>query len=112
RVASSYHLMPEKFGALAARLVEGGEVDAALELTRLLFAVVPEARVVRDAPEDEELRLPPTARGYFDTWHYRRVLEKLLPVLVDAAGFRALALCTDLLERALLIASREGEEGK
>jgi hypothetical protein len=112
-IASPYQPMPDKFAALTARLADGGEVDAALELARSLFAVLPDDRKVpRTAPENEELRLPPQPRGNFETWHYRQAMKNVVPALVRAAGMKALEFCSDLLSEALKLSSREGDEAK
>jgi hypothetical protein len=111
--ASPYHLIPEKFAALTARLAEGGEVGAAFELARAQFAVLPnEDEVPRSAPEDEELRLPPRPRGHFETWHYRQGMQKVIHPLVRAADMKALEFCSDLLSEALRLSSRDGDEAK
>jgi len=108
---SYYHpLFPEKLGSLIAHLARGGQIEEALSLARVLFAVLPDPTRLAEDDEDDIFRFSPTPRGRFDTWDYRIALKESLPALVEVAGERALRLFCDLLEEAMRL-SRNRSEG-
>src|SRR6266516_490294 len=75
-IVSSYlSLRSEKLGALIAHLARGGEGDVALDLAKAVLVVLPDPEV-----QTRSLTEP---RGRFDVWHYKQILEKHLPALVE-----------------------------
>jgi hypothetical protein len=103
-------LLPEKLGALVEHLAKGDQVEAALDLAGSLLAVLPDPRATDKTGEEEPYRLPPEPRARFDTWEYKKILEKNMPELVAAAGEKALALLCDLLDLAIRLSRRSEED--
>jgi hypothetical protein len=108
-------LLSEKLAALVAHLACGGQVQAALDLSRALLAVLPDPQQQEKAEKaaaDEEtgFLFSPEPRPRFDMWHYARAIERLLPDLIDAAGERALSLFCDLLDTAIRLSRRRDED--
>lgn len=99
-----YTLYPDKVGALMSHLARLGAIDEAIALGRPLLEIRgPEND---EAPkEPERFRPPPEARPKFDHWHYRNVLEKNVPELVDGGGDKAFVFLLYLLETAVRIHS-------
>lgn len=95
-----YFLLPDRLAELVAHLATGGEAPAALRLAEAVFAVLPGPRL-ETPDDDEDYRIPPEPRTRFDIWHYREVLKKHTPVLVDSGGIAALRLFCKLLESAV-----------
>jgi len=94
-----YFLLPDKLGELVAHLATGGEVTCALRLAEVLLAVLPDPRA-EEPPTDEGYRVPLKPRTRFDVWHYREILKRHAPTLVDTAGLGALSLFCGLLQSA------------
>lgn len=110
-LASSHQiLLQEKLGALVAHLAKGGQTAESLKLAEALLGLLPDERKAASGDEEGELLTLPEARAKFDIWRYRRILEKHVPALVSAAGLDALMLLSKLLDDALRLSSRRGEE--
>ena len=90
-------VLPQKLGALVAKLVEEGEKTAALDLAGTLLEVFPDPKPV----------LVPEPIGHVDAWHYERILRKNIAVLVAIVGLPALELLADLLAEALRLSQKE-----
>ncbi len=102
-------LVPKKLGSLVAHLAKGGRTDAAFELAGVLLDVqAGPGHVPSEAEAEKGFRLPPEPGARFDLWHYERILERDVPELVKADGFRALDLFGGLLEKAIRLSLREG----
>lgn len=98
---SPYHLvLPSKLGSLLEHLAKGGQVEAALDLTRALLALRSGTRRVIEISETERHSLPPEPEAKFDVWDYRQILEENVPHLVTVAKEDALLLLCDILEDA------------
>ena len=93
-------LLPEKLGALVSHLASNGEVQRALQLAKALLAVRADPRTSKDTLEESKLFFP-KALPYFESWHYRKILEKNIPHLVAVAADKALTLLCDLLDDAV-----------
>lgn len=99
-----YTLYPEKAGALAAHLANGGQVGPALKLMRVLLSLSPQVPTQEaDGEQEESLRMPPEPIGKFDQWHYQAVLRNSVPEIAHAAPEETFKLISDLLEAALKI---------
>lgn len=111
--AESAHLfiLPEKLGELVSHLARGGQAAAALELARVLLAVIPPPQTKIDLAI-EPYRLRPEAEVRFDMWHYQEILKKNYPDVVMAAGGDAFVLLCDLLDAAVTISRHETEDEK
>ncbi|TKK85599.1 hypothetical protein FDA94_24715 [Herbidospora galbida] len=83
---------PDEVGALMAALCQGGEVDAAMTLARVLLAQLPN-------------RYGPTSS--VDAYEYGLVLQQYVPLLVDKVGVDVLA---ELSVQLAKVISREMEE--
>jgi len=93
-------VLPQKMGTLIAKLAEGGEVAAALDLTGALLEVLPDPKPV----------LVPEPVGHIDVWHYERILRKDVGMLISIAGLPALELLADRLSDALRLSQKEPDE--
>jgi hypothetical protein len=105
-----YFLLPEKLGQLMAYWARGGKIEQAICLARVLLEVLPDERIRTPGPGDF-YALPPEPRARFDTWQYRKILQKDYPELVRAAGIPAVEVLCDLLEKAICL-SRRRDEGE
>jgi hypothetical protein len=110
-------LLSEKLAALVAHLARGRQIEAALDLSRGLLAVLPDPRQQEKAEkaatnEETGFLFSPEPRPRFDIWHYARAIDRLLPDLVEAAGEHALSLFCDLMDTAIRLSRRrDGNEG-
>jgi len=88
RWMASMHLwlQPESIGDLVAQFAEGGEVDAALALGRAFLNAA-------QAVSGQYL--------LFDTWHYNRVLDRMVPDLLAVARRSTFDLFGDALDDAI-----------
>jgi hypothetical protein len=102
-------LLPEKLGSLVAHLARGGQVEAALNLARVVLDILPDPREEAETEAEDVYRLPPTPRARFDTWDYEEILKKDFPELVRGAGIRALDLLCDLLEASNRLSQRRDD---
>lgn len=106
-LASPYLLhLPEKLGQLVARLAQGGQTDAALELATALFELRPGDPSLARQP----VWLPPEPRGRFGKFAYEEILAEQIPVLAAKAPFQTLELVADLLSSAIELSHRPGEQ--
>jgi hypothetical protein len=94
-------LLPEKLGQAIAHLAGGKEVDAALELSRVTLAVLPNPRANEEKEESWSWHREPVSR--LGGWYYGRVLQLGLPELVGASGYHAVEMFCELLETAINI---------
>lgn len=105
-------LLPEKMGALVAHLAAGGETEVALRLADRLLELRRRERTRPGGEDEADDTLLPEAEGTFNTWRYRRIVQKHIPALVSAAGLDALQLLARRLDDVLALSSRRGVEGK
>lgn len=103
--SSPYFLLPQKLADLVVHLAAADRVRAALDLSRGLLALRPEARPTLSFDDDDEVQYSSEPKPLFDDWDYQEILRKVTPVLVDRAGEETLAVLVDLLEAAVLITS-------
>lgn len=94
-------IIDEKLGDIIASLAASGKGDEALNLTRLVFAVE-KHRVTGDIASS--LKTP------LDEWHYKELLEKLAPKIVDSLGPPAVRCIADLLQNAVSISSGKNSD--
>jgi len=97
-----------RLGGLAANLARRGKANAGLQLAAALLEIRPDRS--EEEPEESPFRnlREPSAR--FDLWEYEEILRQDVPDLVDAAGVEALALLIQVLDNAILLSDRRGEE--
>ena len=90
-----YLSLPRALGELAAYLAKEGQIQASMRLAGVLL----------------EVRLDgEQAYARFDSWHYKQVLQKHIPELVQRTCLEGLAFLCELLERALT-SDPDGDEG-
>lgn len=106
---SPYWLLPEKMGQLLAHWAKGGRIDEALRVARVLLDILPGEGHTVPGP-DHTYRLPPEPRARFDAWDYEEVLKDHYPDLVREAGLPALELLCELLEKAIWLSRRGGDD--
>jgi hypothetical protein len=100
-----YHGMVKyHIGDLIAHLASGGETNAALQLAKDTFSLLP------NAPNDGGSLFSPEPRGWIEDWHYEEALKKAIPPLVTADGERTVQLFCDLLLQALELSRGADEE--
>lgn len=98
-ISNPYHFrLPEEAGKLVAHLAQGGEVDSALRISRVLLAVSVDPP---SAATLGPLNISPSAMGRFHEWEYQRILSTYMPDLVRADGEKTMALLCDLLGEAI-----------
>lgn len=104
-VRSPYHLGAYlKLGPFISLLSKSGQVRAALQVAEAALEIVP----AHKAEGDEQARLASVHPGArFDLWGYEQILNKSLTNLVDAAGWFALDLFCNLLDRAVLASAHD-----
>jgi hypothetical protein len=95
-------LVPDKVGRLITHLANEGEVDAALRLARETLRLVLDPRPV----------LSPEPAPRFNEWEYGEILRRRVPVLVTAAGLRALTMLCNLLNSAVRLSVEEGDRNR
>ena len=105
-----FGLLPGKLSALMNHLLQGEQVTAALGLARSLLEILPDPRPEKQKEDKDEYSLPPKPRARFSTWEYRRIIERMIPLLPPAARIHALDLFCDLLEKALSLSKSSSEE--
>lgn len=89
-------ILPDTLRKVMIRLVDGGEIGAALELSRALLALRAEDRTYGGFTSSEP-------RSRFDVWDYQELVKEAVPRLVEAAEVEALSLLFDVLEDAARI---------
>ena len=99
-------LFPEKAGRLITHLCRGGELDAALAVAKALLSVSPSQRSSPPGRVDEYKPTPEPATNVRD-WDYGEIIRIHVPVLVDAAGERALNLLCSILNAAVKFSLHE-----
>ena len=103
-------LLPEKLGALAAHLARGGKTQEAVKLAATLLAPQADPRNEK-ASDDPEFAATPEPQAQFDLWLYEQILKKDIPDLVASAGIAAFNLLSDLLDQAIKLSQRRGNDG-
>lgn len=112
-VASAYTaIFPEKLGQLIAHLARGGYGDDAIDLARVVLAILPDPREIDRGKEDSEFHFSPHPRARFELWDYRIILKKHIPVLVDATQERAFEMLCSLLKDAIRLSRSRGDNSK
>lgn len=104
-----YLLYPEKVGELISYLARNGEIETALNLSRVLLMIVPPPELLDEEP-DNTLSLRHRPVGKCPQWEYQQVLSTNVQDLVNAAPEQALRLLSDLLETAIRIRSQRQED--
>lgn len=104
-----FALLPDKMGSVISHLAGGGQVNDALEFARCVLAVLPNPRAA-DRDEDNPFGHPPDPVARIDVWDYKQILNKDIPTLIVAAGEHVLTLLCDLLETAVSLSRRSGEQ--
>lgn len=105
-----FGLLPEKLSALMNHLLQGEQVTAALGLARSLLEILPDPRLEKQNGNKDEHSWPPEPRARFSAWEYRRILNRMIPLLHSAARVPAFDLFCDLLEKALTLSKNSSEE--
>lgn len=103
-------LLPRKLGALVNHLLQGGQVEAALSLARSLLEVLPDPRPQKQKDAEDDYRLPPKPCARCSAWEYRRIIERMIPLLPPKARIPAFDLFCDLLEQSLTLSKNSSDE--
>ena len=104
-------LLPERLGRLISHLADGGYVEAALGLAKVVLSLKrpPEESNQPSAQDGFRLRIRPEA--ILSDWDYKEILRLRMPALVRSSGLDALRLICDSLDEALGIKRDAGKEG-
>lgn len=105
-----FGLLPEKLSALMNHLLQGEQVTAALGLARSLLEILPDPGLEKQKEDKDEYSLPPKPRARISTWVYKRIIERMTPLLPPPARIHAFDLFCDLLEKALSLSKSSSEE--
>lgn len=105
-----FGLLPEKLGILINHLLQGEQATAALALARSLLEILPDPRAEKQKEHKDEYSLPPEPRARFSAWEYRRILERMIPLLPPSARIPAFDLFCDLLEKAVTFSKTSSED--
>ena len=94
-------LVADRAAQLVAKLAEGGEVDAASQLSRQLLAL-------REVPAQFDAGFGALfeVKARIDEWEYQQFLQKHFPSLVDADPIGAMRILRDVLRAAMLMERR------
>jgi hypothetical protein len=90
-------LLPEKYGEVLGTLIKGKQTEAALKLTRSLFAVYR----LEDRLGKEGNALPREPKSRLDLWQFEKMMKMYFPGLIQVAGDKALSIMYELLESVL-----------
>jgi hypothetical protein len=102
--------LPERAGDLICHLCELGAVQAALQLAKTLLEILPDPQAEEKRRSTESWAGKPDARARFDLYEYGQILEKCIPVLVQAADLQTISLLGDLLETAIRNSRRRSDD--
>ena len=102
RNPEAFFPLPDRFGDLLVRLAQTGHLETSLQFARALLNLLPDVR----APTSEDSLLSPEPRTRFDDWEYYEILRTHVPLVVRAGGVPALAMLSDLLEKAIELSRR------
>lgn len=102
----------ERFGELLRHLINGGEIDAAMELAEVLLEVFPdpEEKEIRSSDNIFPLRLEP--RTHFNSLTgYEKILKVDFIRIIEKKGLPTLELLCHLLEKTIHLSKRHITEG-
>jgi hypothetical protein len=105
-----FGLLPGKLGVLINHLLQGEQAAVALALARSVLEILPDPRPKKQMENKDEYSLPPEPRARFSAWEFKRILERMIPLLPPAARIPAFDLFCDLLEKALTPSKSSSEE--
>jgi len=94
-------LVPSKLGKLAEVWAKDGQIEPALDMARLLLAVVPDPRPPELIDPERKLFATREPRPKFDVWEYEQIVRNNLPHLVEHGGRGAFEMLCGLLEEAI-----------
>lgn len=110
-------VLPEKLAQLMQKLAEEGQRDEALRLAESLLSLRADdsrARKWREKQQHTSESDPwagfepsPEVKAWVDEYRYRHIIEEYFPNVIEAAGFEALNLLCNLLQKAIEIEERE-----
>ena len=103
-------LLPEKLSALMNHLLQGGQVTAALGLAQSLLEVLPDPRPENEKQDKDEYSLSPEPCARFSAGRYKRILERMIPLLSPLARFPAFDLFCDLLEKVITLSKTSTDD--
>ncbi len=101
-------LLADILAKLILHLARGGEIDAALDLTRFLFEPQPD-RDIEARRKESGLALSPEPRVRFDLWHYEQNLRTIISELTRHGELATLETLASLLDQALTLRRRDDE---
>jgi len=98
-----------KVGSLISLLTKGDQVAAALQLTRAALQIDPDPKQRQKDSADSPWGNFLEPRAHVGIWEYEQLINNNVPDLVAAARGQALDLLCALLDRALVLSDRRGE---
>ena len=91
----------DQAASAVARLVREGMIEQGLTAAKALLKLERRSTASRASEDDKIPALPPKPAGRLRDWEYDRAITKILPDLVDSAGFDGLRLFLSLLSVAV-----------
>lgn len=110
KLESLFGLLPGKLSKLMNYLLQSGRVVAAFSIARSLLDVLPDLRSEKQKQNKDEYSLPPEPRARVSAWEYKRILERMIPLLSPAARMPAFDLFCDFLEKAITLSKNSSED--
>jgi hypothetical protein len=101
--------IPDKLGQLVIHIANGGEIDSALGLAKILFEIMPDPRTKNGSITENRYFMPnPTTR--FEIYDYDKLVSEVFQTLIEFVGLKAFELLCDILDSALTQSSRYSDK--
>ena len=99
----------DEAAAAVSRLMREGKVKQGLKAAKKLLSLKRRPGALRSSPSDEALPVLSEPVGRLSDWEYAEATKKILPDLVDSAGFKGLELFSWLLAVAVRFSRSDDE---
>lgn len=90
-------LLADKLSDLMVKLAKENETEKSLKLAKILLDVTIEEK------EDKTFR---EAKSYIDTWEYKQILEKKIPVILRVEPFKTIEVLASKLNKAIFLENK------
>jgi hypothetical protein len=99
--------LPESTVSLVQHLSTLSQCNAAIELCRALFELLPDPKSEEDRTVAPDFVMPPDPHPKIDSWHYKNSLTKVLPGLIGNCPDRAFRAFTSILHNGIKLLDRK-----
>lgn len=107
-----FWILPEKYAQLISHLAKEGKGDEAIDLARIVLAIMPDPNYLQRVSNDSGYILPPNPSAYFDNLQYQEILKKVMPDLVKGSREIAIDMECQLLDDAITFSMRDPDKSK